>query len=138
MNTQNKNIGELNTRKRFNKSFWINTLAILLGVAIALIFFFDKIGKLNLSDNSYSWIITAFTVIIFYLSWLYLKNLDEFEQKRMGEACILAYHVGFLILPWHLLHEKGIVNQEPDAYFMIICMSLTALAYYYGLKLFGR
>jgi len=125
----NQKIGEQKHKKRMKQLYVIMGLSALLGAPFG--FMFGRLAKGTLSINNISLSVLLFllTIAFFYLTWMWYKNMDEFERTAFHESGNIAFHAGFIAIPWYILHKQGILPALDSAYLMcgmsvIFCVSL--------------
>ena len=132
-NSSISEVAKKNNRKRFNKTVTIygSSLGVgfLTGIAMAL----HKNGTINLSTNTLLIGAVLLTVCLFVLTWVWYKSMDEYEQASFNQAGNLAFHTGFLALPWFILNELG-VFPSLDAIVLVFMMTIVFVIFYYGKK----
>ena len=134
MNDSSKSeIAKKNNRKRFNKTATIYAASLGVGLLGGAAITLHQNETIHLSTNILFIGAALFTICLYALTWAWYKSMDEFEQASLNQAGNLAFHTGFLALPWFLLNELGIFPPL-DAIVLLFVMSMVFIIYYYGKK----
>jgi len=132
-NSSTSELAKKNNRKRFNKSVIIYIVSLgtglIFGTAVAL----HQKEVIHLSTNLLLVTTVILTVILYLITWVWYKSMDEFEKLSFNQAGNFAFHTGFLAFPWYLLNQLGLFPPL-DAIVLVFSMSVVFAVYYYGKK----
>jgi len=126
-------LAKKNNSKRFNKSVTIHFVSFALGLFSGITLSLHGRGIITLSTNTIIIGTLLLTVCLLILTWAWYKSMDEFEQANFHKAGNLAFHSGFIAIPWFILHELDIFPAL-DAFYLLFAMSIVFLIYYYSKK----
>jgi len=130
MNTPN-NIGEQKHRKRTRQYYVIILLSALVGFPFGMILGRLSKGALDIDGGVLAVVLVFLCIAFVYLTWLWYRNMDEFEQSAFHKSGNIAFHTGFIALPWFILSKQGLLPQLDAAYLMagmsvVFCITLIA------------
>lgn len=124
----NENIGELKNKKRIRKTYIIMALSAIVGFPFGIMIARISKGTLSLSPTALISGLILLTLAFVFLTWAWYKNMDEFERQGFHESGNIAFHTGFLALPWYILSEQGLLPSLNAAYLMIVLTLIFCVA----------